>query len=191
MMACARCTLFLGSSRSVSRVPGAPPRTSTPAVAPPGGATPSVEVFKGSVLLVVTVASKGALPPKYGALEGIYGRLRDRGFAVLGFPANDFGGQEPGTDEEISAFCGTSYGVQFPMFSKVVVTGEDKHPLYAELTSALPEAEGDKAAFRENLRGYGMTPTEDPEVLWNFEKFLVSRDGGVVARFAPGITPDD
>ena len=155
------------------------------------GAAASLDDFDGNVLLVVNVASKCGLTPQYEALEGIYERFRDRGFAVLGFPANDFGGQEPGTNEEISEFCGTSYGVQFPMFSKIVVTGEDKHPLYAALTSALPEAEGDKEAFRENLRGYGMTPTEDPEVLWNFEKFLVSRAGEVVARFAPGITPDD
>jgi glutathione peroxidase len=77
------------------------------------------------------------------------------------------------------------------MFAKIAVTGQDKHPLYTELTSARPEAEGDKAAFRANLQGYGMTPTEDPEILWNFEKFLLSRDGAVVARFSPDVTPDE
>lgn len=147
--------------------------------------------YQGDVLLVVNVASKCGLTPQYEALEAVYERFRDKGFRVLGFPANDFGEQEPGTNEEISAFCGTNYGVQFPMFAKIVVTGQHKHPLYAELTSSVPEADGDKAGFRGNLKGYGMTPTEDPEVLWNFEKFLVSRDGEVVARFAPSVTPDD
>jgi len=110
---------------------------------------------------------------------------------VLGFPANDFAGQEPGSNEEIAEFCTGTYGVQFPMFSKIKVTGAGKHPLYAELISAVPHARGDKEAFRGNLRGYGMTPTEDPEVLWNFEKFLVSARGEVVDRFAPDITSDD
>ena len=155
------------------------------------GADATLGDYQGDVLLVVNVASKCGLTPQYEALEAVYERFRDEGFAVLGFPANDFGGQEPGTNEEITEFCSTTYAVQFPLFSKIVVTGQDKHPLYAELTSAAPEAEGDKAAFRDSLKGYGMTPTEDPEVLWNFEKFLVSRDGEVIARFAPGITPDD
>ena len=110
---------------------------------------------------------------------------------MLGFPANDFAGQEPGSNEEIVEFCTGTYGVRFPMFSKIAVTGAGKHPLYAELTTAVPQARGDKEAFRGNLRGYGMTPTEDPEVLWNFEKFLVSARGEVVDRFAPDITPDD
>jgi glutathione peroxidase len=155
------------------------------------GADASLGDFGGDVLLVVNVASKCGLTPQYEALEQLHERLRDKGFAVLGFPANDFGGQEPGSNEEIADFCAATYGVQFPMFSKIVVTGTDKHPLYAELTGALPEAEGDKTVFRDRLRGFGMTPTEDPEVLWNFEKFLVSRQGQVVARFSPDITPDD
>ena len=143
------------------------------------------------MLLVVNVASKCGLTPQYEALEAVHERFRDQGFAVLGFPANDFAGQEPGTNEEISEFCSSTYGVQFPMFAKIAVTGQDKHPLYAELTGAVPGAEGDKTAFRDRLRGFGMTPNEDPEVLWNFEKFLLSRDGAVVARFAPDVTPDD
>jgi len=147
--------------------------------------------YQGDVLLVVNVASKCGLTPQYEALERLHEELRDRGFAVLGFPANDFAGQEPGTNEEIAEFCTSTYGVQFPMFSKIAVTGAGKHPLYAALTSAVPQADGDKEAFRGNLRGYGMTPTEDPEVLWNFEKFLVSRSGEVVDRFAPDVTPDD
>ena len=155
------------------------------------GTDASLGDYQGNVLLVVNVASKCGLTPQYEALEAVHERFRDKGFAVLGFPANDFAGQEPGTDEEISEFCSSTFGVQFPMFSKIVVTGQDKHPLYAELTTAVPGAEGDKTAFRDRLKGFGMTPTEDPEILWNFEKFLVSRDGEVVARFAPDVTPDD
>jgi glutathione peroxidase len=155
------------------------------------GGDASLSDYQGDVLLVVNVASKCGLTPQYEALEAVHERFRDQGFAVLGFPANDFAGQEPGTNEEISEFCSSTYGVQFPLFAKIAVTGQDKHPLYTELTGAIPGAEGDKVAFRDRLRGFGMTPTEDPEVLWNFEKFLVSRDGAVVARFSPDVTPDD
>ena len=155
------------------------------------GADVSLGDYQGDVLLVVNVASKCGLTPQYEALEAVHERFRDQGFAVLGFPANDFAGQEPGTNEEIAEFCSGTFGVQFPMFAKIAVTGADKHPLYTELTSAVPAAEGDKAAFRANLKGYGLPTTEDPEVLWNFEKFLVSRNGEVVARFAPDVPPDD
>ena len=155
------------------------------------GADTSLGHYEGDVLLVVNVASKCGLTPQYEALEAIHERFRGQGFSVLGFPANDFAGQEPGSNEEIGEFCTGTYGVQFPMFSKITVTGAGKHPLYAELTTAVPQARGDKEAFRGNLRGYGMTPTEDPEVLWNFEKFLVSARGEVVDRFAPDVTPDD
>ncbi|WP_116999640.1 glutathione peroxidase [Desertimonas flava] len=147
--------------------------------------------YAGDVLLVVNVASKCGLTPQYEALEALYSEYRDRGFAVLGFPANNFGGQEPGTNTEIADFCATNYSVDFPLFSKISVVGEDQHPLYRELTAQAPSATGDKEAFRDRLRGFGMTPTEDPDVLWNFEKFLVSRDGRVVGRFAPTVTPDD
>ncbi|MCX7864111.1 MAG: glutathione peroxidase [Novosphingobium sp.] len=146
---------------------------------------------KGNVLLVVNVASKCGLTPQYEGLEAIYRRYKDQGFEVLGFPANDFGAQEPGTHEEIVEFCTTNYGVTFPLFAKADVTGDNKQPLYAALTEAFPVKTGPADEFRERLRGYGMTPTEDPEVLWNFEKFLISRDGSVVGRFAPGTAPDD
>jgi len=155
------------------------------------GEATSLAAYAGSVLLVVNVASKCGLTPQYTALESLYEARKGDGLAVLGFPANNFGAQEPGTDEEIVEFCSTSYSVQFPMFSKISVVGDDQHPLYAALTAAAPRAEGDPDAFRERLRGFGMTPNEDPDVLWNFEKFLVDRAGNVVARFAPTITPDD
>jgi glutathione peroxidase len=146
--------------------------------------------YAGLVLLVVNVASKCGLTPQYTGLEAVHQRYNKDGLVVLGFPANNFGGQEPGSNDEIAEFCSTHYSVTFPLFAKISVVGEDKHPLYAELTSRAPTADG-KAAFRDNLRSYGMTPTEDPDVLWNFEKFLVSREGKVVSRFAPTVAPDD
>jgi glutathione peroxidase len=145
----------------------------------------------GKVLLAVNVASKCGLTSQYEGLEALYRSYKDRGFEVLGFPANDFGAQEPGTNEEIAAFCSTNYGVSFPMFAKADVTGPGKQPLYAALIAAKPDKQGEAEPFRERLRGYGMTPTEDPEVLWNFEKFLIGRDGSVVGRFAPATAPDD
>jgi len=147
--------------------------------------------YAGKVLLVVNVASKCGLTPQYEGLEALHRRYRDRGFAVLGFPANDFAGQEPGTDAEIASFCTANFGVDFPMFSKIPVTGPDKHPLYAELISAAPDAAGDGESFRKRLRDGGIAATEAPEVLWNFEKFLIARDGSVVGRFVPTTAPDD
>lgn len=147
--------------------------------------------YDGKVLLVVNVASKCGLTPQYAGLEALHRKYADRGFAVLGFPANDFGAQEPGSNAEIEQFCTTNFGVDFPMFAKLAVTGADKHPLFAALTEAQPAARGDGEAFRERLRGHGMVPNEQPELLWNFEKFLVARDGKVVARFVPTTAPDD
>jgi glutathione peroxidase len=155
------------------------------------GAPATLADHAGSVLLVVNVASRCGLTPQYAQLEALYEQRRDDGFAVLGFPANNFGGQEPGTDEEIAEFCSTNYDVEFPMFAKISVAGDDQHPLYQALTAAVPRAEGEPDAMRERLRQHGLTPNEDPDVLWNFEKFLVARDGTVVRRFAPAMTPDD
>jgi len=147
--------------------------------------------FNGSVLLIVNVASKCGMTPQYEALENVHKTHSSQGFAVLGFPANNFGAQEPGTNDEIAEFCSVNYSVSFPMFSKISVVGDDQHPLYRELTTAAPRAEGDSDGFREVLKGHGMTPNEDPDVLWNFEKFLINRDGTVAARFAPTMSPDD
>jgi glutathione peroxidase len=154
------------------------------------GAPDTLGAHKGKVLLVVNVASKCGLTPQYEGLEKLYEAKRGQGLEVLGFPANNFGAQEPGTNEEISDFCSTNYGVKFPMFSKISVVGADKHPLYAELTKAQPNA-ANEGAMRERLAGYGMTPNPVPEVLWNFEKFVVGKTGEIVARFSPDTTPDD
>jgi glutathione peroxidase len=155
------------------------------------GRATSLAEHAGKVLLVVNVASKCGLTPQYEGLQKLYADKRDQGFEVLGFPANDFAGQEPGTNEEIAEFCSTTYHVEFPMFAKISVVGEDQHPLYKELTAAIPRAEGDPDTFRERLRGHGITPNEDPDVLWNFEKFLIAKDGTVARRFAPTVAPDD
>lgn len=155
------------------------------------GAPSRLGDFAGRVLLVVNVASQCGLTPQYEGLQSLHARYRDRGFSVLGFPANNFGAQEPGTDDEIQQFCTSKYSVEFPMFSKISVVGEDQHPLYAALTTAAPRAAGDPDAFRSRLEGFGMTPNQDPDVLWNFEKFLVDRDGSVIGRFAPTVAPDD
>jgi len=155
------------------------------------GAESSLAAHAGKVRLVVNVASKCGLTPQYTGLEALYGKYRDRGFEVLGFPANEFGAQEPGSDAEIRAFCSTTYPVTFPMFSKIVVKGPGQHPLYAALTAARPEAHGlPGSTFREKLIGYGVQPGEPKEILWNFEKFLVDRHGNVVERFAPDVPPD-
>ena len=155
------------------------------------GSPDSLSNHAGKVLLVVNVASKCGLTPQYEGLEALYRKHKDEGLEILGFPANDFGAQEPGSNSEIADFCSVNYGVSFPMFTKADVTGPDKQPLYAALTEAMPEKQGDPAGWRERLRGYGMTPTEDPEVLWNFEKFLIAKDGTVAARFSPSVAPDD
>lgn len=146
--------------------------------------------FDGKVRLVVNVASQCGLTPQYEGLEKLYESLRARGLEVLGFPANEFGAQEPGTSEEIQAFCSRTYGVQFPMFEKIVVKGDGIHPLYAALTAAQPRAEdfGDDS-FAKKLAGYGLVQEKPSDVMWNFEKFLVSRDGRVIGRFAPAVTP--
>ena len=137
------------------------------------GEDSSLGALAGKTLLVVNVASKCGLTPQYAALEALHERLADRGFAVVGFPCNQFMGQEPGTAEEIEEFCSTTYGVTFPMFEKIEVNGEGRHPIYDELT-AVPDADGAAG-----------------DVQWNFEKVLLGPDGAVIARFRPRTVPDD
>jgi len=153
------------------------------------GSTATLKEHAGEVLLITNVASKCGLTPQYEGLEKLYENYRNQKFSVLGFPANDFAGQEPGSNEEIQSFCSLTYNVQFPLYAKIPVTGPDKHPLYATLIAEKPETEG-REAMETMLRGYKMEPTAKPEVVWNFEKFLISRKGEVVRRFAPGTAPD-
>ena len=151
----------------------------------------SLADFKGKVLLVVNVASKCGLTPQYEGLEKLYKQYSDKGLVIAGFPANDFKSQEPGTNDEIQSFCSLTYGVDFPLFDKIAVVGPSKHPLYAALIAAQPHATSvSDISWREKLKGYGIEPNPEPELLWNFEKFLISRNGEVVKRFAPDTTPD-
>jgi len=136
-----------------------------------GGDQP-LDAYAGQVVLVVNTASQCGLTPQYAGLEELWQTYRDRGFIVLGFPCNQFGGQEPGTEEQIATFCETSYGVTFPMFAKVDVNGRDAHPLFAWLRQEKGGLLGDR-------------------IKWNFTKFLVSRDGRVIQRYAPQTAPAD
>ena len=156
------------------------------------GSAASLAEYKGKVVLVVNVASKCGLTPQYEGLEFLYRNYRDRGFVITGFPANDFAGQEPGTSEEIQSFCTLNFGVDFPMYDKITVVGADKHPLYSLLIKEQPRAiSTGPVPFADDLRKYGISPNREPELLWNFEKFLVSRNGEVVARFSPDTKPSD
>ena len=155
------------------------------------GQPSSLAAYRGKVALIVNVASKCGLTPQYAGLEQLYRSRAALGLVVLGFPANDFAGQEPGTEADIASFCSTTYDVTFPLFAKISVVGEEQHPLYRELTQLAPIASGGADEFRRQLKGYGIEPNPAPQVLWNFEKFLIGRDGRVVGRFAPSVTPDD
>ena len=146
--------------------------------------------FKGQVLLIVNVASRCGLTPQYEGLERLHEKYGERGLQVLGFPCNDFLGQEPGSAEEIQQFCTTNFGVRFPMFEKVNINSAPRHPLYALLIAAQPDATGG-GGLRDKLAQKNLLPKNDSDVTWNFEKFLVGRDGRVLARFAPDVAPDD
>jgi len=136
------------------------------------GQESSIGEYRGKTLLLVNVASKCGLTPQYEGLERLQATYGDRGFSVLGFPCNQFGGQEPGTAEEIETFCSTTYGVTFPLFEKIEVNGEGRHPIYDELTAVADEA------------------GEAGDDKWNFEKFLVSPDGETIRRFRPTVEPE-
>lgn len=146
--------------------------------------------WRGKVVLVVNVASKCGLTGQYEGLEALYRAKKDKGLVVLGVPANDFKQQEPGSDAEILDFCQTRYDVSFPLASKTSVAGAEKHALYARLIADAPQAEGD-GPWRTRLEGFGIALNPAPEVQWNFEKFLIGRDGTVVGRFAPDVAADD
>ena len=137
------------------------------------GADANLQDYLGKALLVVNVASKCGLTPQYTGLEQLQQQYADRGFSVLGFPCNQFGAQEPGSAEEIETFCSTTYGVTFPMMEKIDVNGEQRHPIYEELTQ-VADADG-----------------KSGDISWNFEKFLISPTGEIVGRYGPMTAPDD
>ena len=134
------------------------------------GKDTSLKAYEGKVVLVVNVASQCGLTPQYKALEAIHEKYKDKGFTVLGFPCNQFGGQEPGTNEEIKQFCSSKYNVTFPLFDKIEVNGANRHPLYLALA-------GKDSPFPGDIK-------------WNFGKFLIGRDGKIIKRFEPKTTPD-
>ena len=137
------------------------------------GETGNLESYRGKVMLIVNTASACGLTPQFAGLEELYKKHADQGLVVLGFPCNQFAGQDPGTNEEIAGFCQTRYGVSFPMHAKIKVNGDGTHPLYQELKAAAP----------------GMLGTE--AIKWNFTKFLVGRDGTIIKRFSPKTTPEE
>jgi glutathione peroxidase len=170
--------LLFGSALAVMGAAPVPATQPTPAalnftVKNIDGQDVNLAQFKGKVVLVVNVASKCGNTPQYAGLEKMYADDKDKGFVILGFPANNFGAQEPGTNAEIKDFCTETYKVDFPMFSKIDVKGPNQAPLYKYLTSVdtKPQPKGD--------------------ITWNFEKFLIGRDGKIIARFAPKTTPED
>lgn len=137
------------------------------------GQSQALETFQGKVLLIVNTASQCGFTPQYQGLESLYQQYKDQGFAVLGFPCNQFGHQEPGSSDDIAAFCEKNYGVTFPVFSKIDVNGDGTTPLYQDLKQAAPGVLGTK------------------KIKWNFTKFLLGRDGKVLGRFAPTTKPED
>ena len=160
---------------SVNTLSVAPPKVDSPLalqVKDIDGKDVDLSAYRGKVVMLVNVASKCGLTPQYEGLEALYEKYKDRGFVILGFPANNFLGQEPGTNEEIKLFCTTKYKVSFPMFAKISVKGDDIAPLYAWLTS------------KETNPGFA------GDIEWNFAKFLVNHEGKVVNRFHPKVKPD-
>lgn len=150
--------------------------------------------FRGRVLLLVNTASECGLTPQYDGLEKIHERFGPKGFSVLGFPANEFGAQEPGSDTQIQEFCRTQFGIKFPVFAKLAVKGPSQHPLYAHLTRQFPEPSTKGSALKNIIRKVvhsGSYTGDAGEITWNFEKFLISRAGEIVARFPPDVKPED
>lgn len=153
----------------------------------------SLEDYKGKVALIVNTASKCGLTPQYEGMEKLNERYKEKGFTVLAFPCNQFAGQEPGTDEEISEFCSLNYNVTFPLFQKIDVNGENTHPLYQYLKEQGPEEE----SMDENGRLYQILQKNFPENLegsnikWNFTKFLIDQDGNIVKRYPPTTAPEE
>ncbi len=158
------------------------------------GATVDFAQFEGKVLMVVNTASKCGFTPQYDGLEALYQKYKDNGLVIVGFPCDQFAGQEPGSNEEIEEFCRINHGVTFPLMAKTDVNGPNAEPVFEYLKSQAPDEEysGLKAkATRKLLKGISKSVEKDSDILWNFTKFLINRDGSVVKRFAPTTTPED
>jgi len=156
------------------------------------GQSQDLGAFEGKVLLIVNVASKCGLTPQYEGLEKIYKAYKEKGLEILGFPANEFLAQEPGSNNEIAEFCQLNYGVSFPLFEKIVVKGENQHPLYKYLTNTKPQTTmKPNGTLLGRLAEKGLLAGKDNDIKWNFEKFLISRSGEILERFSPELSPDD
>ena len=150
--------------------------------------------YEGQVLMIVNTASKCGFTPQYDGLEALYQKYKDQGLVIIGFPCDQFAHQEPGSDEEIAEFCRLNHGVTFPLMKKIDVNGENAHPIYQYLKSVAPteEYKGLKAkATHTMLKGLSKSAKNDNDILWNFTKFLISRDGATVKRFPPTTEPAD
>ena len=149
--------------------------------------------FEGKVLMIVNTASKCGFTPQYDGLEALYQKYKDQGFVIVGFPCDQFAGQEPGSNEEIEEFCRLNHGVTFPLMAKTDVNGAKAEPIFEYLKSQAPTEEynGLKAkATNKLLKGISKSVEKDSDILWNFTKFLISRDGSTIKRFAPVVTPE-
>lgn len=156
------------------------------------GSDAKLQDYAGKAMLIVNVASKCGLTPQYDGLEKVYEKYQEQGLVVLGFPANEFLAQEPGSNAEIQEFCRMNFGVKFPMFEKIVVKGDGQHPLYNYLTSVKPDATmKPDGTLIERLSSKGLISGKPNDIKWNFEKFLVNKKGDVVARFSPELDPMD
>ncbi len=155
------------------------------------GEAVSLADYRGKVLLVVNTATKCGLTPQYEALEALYQKYRERGFEILDFPCNQFLGQAPGSDEEITSFCTLNYGTTFPRFAKIDVNGKDADPLYAWLREQAPEDRGDEESKSFEKKVKLLKPlAKAGDIKWNFGKFLIGKDGAVVARYSPAYKPE-
>jgi len=158
------------------------------------GAEVDFAQFEGKVLMIVNTASKCGFTPQYDGLEALYQKYKDQGFTIVGFPCDQFAHQEPGSNEEIAEFCRLNHGVTFQLMSKIDVNGKDAHPIFEYLKSQAPteEYKGFKAKAAATLfKGISKSVEKDSDIKWNFTKFLVSRDGAIVKRYAPTTTPED
>lgn len=156
------------------------------------GKTKTLKDFEAKAFLIVNTASKCGLTPQYEALQDLYTKFKDQGLEILGFPANEFLAQEPGSDDEIQSFCKVNFGVEFPINKKIIVKGEGQHPLYKALTEGKKEAvKNESGEFEKKLTDKGLITGAAHEIHWNFEKFLVDGEGNIVERYFPDVAPKD